>query len=152
MLYPLDHETLKAGAELWPPWHSHRYHTKDVWRVWVEWITSCPVALPGLVIMFFKLLKIVGTTSELMHACLVTQSCPTLCDPLDCSLPGSSVHGILQAIILEWIVISFSRGFSWPRDRTWVSCIAGRFFTVWATGKAILNSWETKLFKPGLHI
>ena len=52
--------------------------------------------------------------------------CPTLCDPMDCSPPGSSVHGILQARILEWVAISFSRGSSQPRDRTWVSCIAGR--------------------------
>ena len=58
------------------------------------------------------------------------QSGPTLCDPMDCSLPGSSVHGILQARILEWVVIPFSRGSSQPRDRTLVSCIAGRFFTV----------------------
>ena len=46
----------------------------------------------------------------------VTQSCPTLCDPMDCTLPGYSVHGILQARILEWVAISFSRGFSRPRD------------------------------------
>ena len=63
----------------------------------------------------------------------VAQYCPTLCDPIDCSLPGSSVHGILQARILEWVAISFSRGSSWPRYRTQVSCIAGRRFTVWAT-------------------
>ena len=65
---------------------------------------------------------------------LVAQSCPTLCDPMDCSLPGSSVHGILQARILEWVAIPFSRGSSWPRDWTQVSCIAGRFFTIRATG------------------
>ena len=47
---------------------------------------------------------------------------------MDCSLPGSSVHGISQARILEWVVISFSRGSSWSRNRTWVSCLAGRFF------------------------
>ena len=60
----------------------------------------------------------------------VAQSCPTLCDPVDCSRPGSSAHGILQARILEWVTISFSRVSSQPRDRTLVSCIAGRFFTV----------------------
>ena len=49
---------------------------------------------------------------------LVTQSCPTLCDPISCSLPGFSVHGISQARSLEWVAISFSRGFSWPRDQT----------------------------------
>ena len=51
---------------------------------------------------------------------------------MDCSLPGSSVHGILQARTLEWVAISFSRGSSQPRDRTQVSCVAGRFFTNWA--------------------
>ena len=56
--------------------------------------------------------------------CLVTQSYPTLCDPMDRSLPGFSVHGILQARILEWVAISFSRGSSWPRDRTQVSCLS----------------------------
>ena len=56
----------------------------------------------------------------------VAQSCLTLCDPMDCSLPGSSVHGIFQARILEWVTISFSRGTSWPRDRTRVSGIVGR--------------------------
>ena len=50
------------------------------------------------------------------------QSCPTLCNPMDCSLPGSSIHGILQARILEWVAIPFSRGSSPPRDRTQVSC------------------------------
>ena len=64
---------------------------------------------------------------------LVTKSCPTVYDPMDCSLPGSSVHGIFQERILEWVVISFSRGSSWPRDQTQVSCIAGRFFIDWAT-------------------
>ena len=63
----------------------------------------------------------------------VTQSCPSLWDLMDCSLPGSSVHGIFQARILEWIAISFSRGSSQPRDRTQVSRIVGRRFTVWAT-------------------
>ena len=60
----------------------------------------------------------------------VTQSCPTLCDPMDCSLPGSSVHRIFQARVLEWVAISFSRGSSQPRDRTQVSCTAGRCFTI----------------------
>ena len=59
-----------------------------------------------------------------------------LCNPMDCSLSGSSVHGIFQARILEWIAISFTRGSSWPRAGTWVSQIAGRFFTIWATREA----------------
>ena len=60
----------------------------------------------------------------------VAQSCPTLCDPVDCSLSGSFVHGILQARILEWIAIPFSRGSSQPRDQTQASHIAGGFFTI----------------------
>ena len=60
---------------------------------------------------------------------LVAQSCPTLCEPMDCSPPRSSVHEIFQARILEWVAISFSRGSSKPRDRTRVSCTAGKFFT-----------------------
>ena len=61
---------------------------------------------------------------------LVPQSCPALCDPMDCSPPGSAFHGILQAGILEWVAILFSRGSSQPRDRTQVSCIADRFFSI----------------------
>ena len=68
---------------------------------------------------------------------LVPESWPTLCDPMDCSPPGSSVYGILQARILEWVAISFSRESFWPRDWTPVSCITGRFITVWAIGKSI---------------
>ena len=66
---------------------------------------------------------------------LVTQSCLTLYDPMDCSPPGSPVHGILQARILEEIAIPFSRRSSQPRDQIWISCVAGRFFTVWNTGE-----------------
>ena len=62
---------------------------------------------------------------------LVAQSCPTLWDPMDCSLTGSSVHGILQARILEWTTMPFSRGSSQARDWTWVTYVAGRFFTIW---------------------
>ena len=65
------------------------------------------------------------------------QSCLTLCDPTDCSLPGSSVHEILQARILKWVVMLSSRRSSWPRYQTLVFCIAGRFFTIWATGMPV---------------
>ena len=66
----------------------------------------------------------------------VAQSHPTLCNPMDYSSSGFSVHGILQARMLEWVAIPFSKGSSWPRDQILVSCIAGRFFTVWATREA----------------
>ena len=61
---------------------------------------------------------------------LVVQSCLAFCDPMECGLPGSSVHGILQARILEWVAIPFSRGSSQPRDRAQIFCLAGRFFTI----------------------
>ena len=69
--------------------------------------------------------------------CLVTQSCPTLCDPTDCSLPGSSVHGILQSRVLECVAVPSSRGCSLPRDCTQVSCIAGGFITICFLGMFI---------------
>ena len=68
---------------------------------------------------------------------LVAQSCPTLCDPVDCSPPSSSVHGTLQARILEWLAISSSRGSSQPGDRIQVSCVAGGFSPVRATRQAL---------------
>ena len=64
---------------------------------------------------------------------LVTQSCPALYNPMDCSPPGSSIHGILQARLLEWVAILFCRGSSQARNQTHISCIAGRLFTIWAT-------------------
>ena len=93
----------------------------------------------------------------------VAQSCLTLYDPMDCSLSGSSVHGIFQARVLEWIAISFSRGSSRPRNRTRVSRIAGRRFTVWATREArcitlvvrissfmVWSDWDVKFRLSGL--
>ena len=76
--------------------------------------------------------------------CWVAQLCLTFCDSMDCSSPGSSVHGIVQARILEWVAISSSRGSSRPRDQTQVSCIAGGFFTIWATRGALIKPWNTK--------
>ena len=67
---------------------------------------------------------------------LVIQTCLTLCSPMDYSPPGSSIHGILQARILEWVAITLSRRSSWPWDWTQISCIAGGFFTIWATREA----------------
>ena len=76
------------------------------------------------------------------HMLTHAQSCLTLCNPMDCSPPGSSVHRILQARIVEWIAIPFSRGSCLPKDRTRVSCIssiAGRFFTAEPLGKPTPN-------------
>ena len=77
-------------------------------------------------------MRIQNTTVCVSHS----ELCLTLCNSMDCNLPGSSVYGILQARILEWIAVPFSRGSSQPRDWTQVSCTAGRFFTIWATREA----------------
>ena len=79
----------------------------------------------------------------------VTLSCPTLWDPMDCSLLGFSVHGIFQARVLEWVAISFSRGSSQTRDWTQVSCIVGRRFTLWATREALKKAecWRIDAFE-----
>ena len=84
------------------------------------------------------------------------QLCPPLFDPIDCSLPGSSVHGILQARILEQTVMPFSRGSSRPRDWTQVFHIAGRFFTMWARREALSlgifpSCWKNLQWLPILH-
>ena len=89
--------------------------------------------------MFFLSLKW-AYLSECMYmcVCVLSQSlCLTLCDPMDCSLPDSSVHGIPQAKILKWVAISFSRGSSWPRDPTHICCALciGRLYH-WVTWEA----------------
>ena len=97
-----------SQADVLQPFPFHGHYTLG-WN-----LASCGPLLSGSILEF--------------HVCvLVTQSCPTLCDSRDCSSPGISVHGILQARILEWIAIPFSRGTSQPRDQTLVFCTAGRF-------------------------
>ena len=97
----------------------------------------------------------VGHNVTTEHVCmcecvLVTQSCLTPCDPLDCSPPDYSIHRILQARMLEQVAIPFPKGSSQPRDQTSVSCIAGRFFTVWVTREAHIEKkfpYETWILK-----
>ena len=101
----------------------------------------------------------IENTSELLCVCVCVcvcvrahargQSCPTLCNTMDCSLPGSSVHGIFQASVLEWVAISSSRLSSQPRNQTSVSCMTGRFFTIWTTWEALE---KVKAPKSGLQI
>ena len=82
------------------------------------------------------------------HMCVLPQSCLTLCDPMDCSPPSSSVHGISQARTLERVDISFSRGSSWPRDWTWISCLSciGR----WVLYQ--LRPWASPLWRVRLNL
>ena len=81
--------------------------------------------------------------STCMHACSVASVVSTLCDPVDCRLPGSSVHGILQERILKWIAVSFSRGSSQPRDQTTISCLAGGFSYHWAVREVLWTHMKT---------
>ena len=87
------------------------------------------------------------------RSCVCAQSCPALCNPMDYSPPGSSVHGIFQTRILEQVVICFPRGSSWPRDLTYISCVAGGFFTTEPPGKPreeeiVDKSLGGKIIKP----
>ena len=79
--------------------------------------------------------------SRVCVCCYFSRVWSTLCDPVDCNPPGSPVHGIFPARILEWVAISFSRGSSWPRDRTWVSHIASRLFYY------LSHQWSSKWTK-----
>ena len=83
--------------------------------------------------------------------CLVAQLWPTLWDPMDCSQPSSSVHGVLQAIMLEWVAMPSSRESSQPRDWTEVSCIAGGVVTIWATRESPrILEWVALPFSRGI--
>ena len=86
------------------------------------------------------------------------QSCLTPCDPMDCSPPGSSVRGILKVRILKRVAILFSRASSWPRDWTPVSCITGRYFTIWDSREALLkdlpnhfSQWLQRYIPTAMH-
>ena len=78
---------------------------------------------------------ILCSTEMCVGCCIVTKSWPILCDPMNCSPPGSSIHGISEARILEWVAISFPRGASRPRDGTHISHAVGRSFTAEPPGK-----------------
>ena len=101
----------------------------------------------GLSDMFnteFEICQLHFLSALIQHGVVVlVAKCLTLCNPMDCSLPCSSVHGIIQARTLEWVADSFSRGSSQPRNWTWVSCIARRFFTNWAMREAQNNIKDT---------
>ena len=108
----------------WISFHKTLWVLHSIQILPASWsLSSCPLTLWATVLC----------------VCLFAQPCPTLCHPMACSPPGSSVHGILQARILEWVAMPSSRGSSQPRDRNQVSHIAGGFFTIWATREAPLS-------------
>ena len=94
---------------------------------WDNWMLSAKSKVDNFLLLYVQ-------KTKYMFLGLVIQSCPILCDPMNCSPLGSSVHGILQARMLEWVAIPSSRGSSWPRDWTCVSCV----------GKLILHCWATR--------
>ena len=137
-------------------WHSSKDSACQCLRGWFDpWLGRSlrrkwqltPVFLPG---KFHWQRSLTGyircnwagihTEFSMEGVCLVAQSCPTLHDPMDYSLLVSSVLGILQARILEWVTIPFSRVSSWHRDRTWVSCIAGGSFIIWVIGVLVIKN------------
>ena len=89
-----------------------------------------------------------GQRSLCSSCCLVAQSCPTFCNPMDCSPPGSSAHATSQARVLEWVAVPFSRRSFQLRDRTQVTCIAGRFFTAEPPGNdsqiSVAHPWVSR--------
>ena len=115
------------------------------WREVGSWYSK---TLPPLQFGLFNESPISFTEqgSELCSChCLVTTLCPALCNYMDCSPPGSAVHGTSEARILEWVTISFSRVSSWPRDQTCVSYIAGGFFTTEPSGKPKLCTINSQI-------
>ena len=110
-------------------------------------IPQCPSLLIHIIsFLLLSLLWLLMVHAQPLHLC------PSLCDPMDCSLPGSSVHGIFQTRILEWVAVPTSRGSSQPRDQTCtfcVSCIAGGFFIAESLGKPP-NGSEQPLFSSSL--
>ena len=113
----------------------------QIWEFTGSWHTRCSPSQSGWRLSFDALRE--------SYCRLAARSGPTLCNPMDCSPPSSSVYEISQAGILEGVTISFSRGSSWPRDWTWVSCIAGRFFTIWATRDVLTYVWVLQGRKNG---
>ena len=119
--------------------------------------SSCRTLVPPPEIQPLDLQRILLRTlfffyarSNLMVWYVCAPSCPTLCDRMYCSLPGSSIHGIFQARVLEWGAISFSRGSSWLRNRTQFSHIVGRYFTIWATREVLTATKSGAKTKYGM--
>ena len=95
------------------------------------------MCLRGLSLKWSTCINLFHKAILISNYVLVAKSCLTLCNCMGCRPPGSSVHGISQARILEWVAMSFSRGSSLPRGQTQVSCTAGRIFTGWARREGI---------------
>ena len=138
------------GIHVWENIHSRHHPTQSVTRLEASQVFIGTGMIWSLVEM--QLLTLQPWAGVCAGVCIrlcvyVCGSVMSVCDY--CSLPGSPVHGIFQARILEQVAISFSRGSSWPRDRTRVSSIAGRLFTVWATREAQFTPKYLKICLDG---
>ena len=139
---PHTNSVVGFNAQLFTIKKKYNWFTVLCFRCAVKWFSYTHIHILFQILFHYRLLQ----DTERRYLCrrallltisyvcvLVTQACLTLCDSMDCSPPGSSIHGILQARILEWVAIPFSRGSSPPRDWTLVSSTAGGFFNLWAT-------------------
>ena len=134
-------------------WDDLLFHWSGIIYLWcflktdvcMEW-SSMTYFLNCFSIMEINALYVVVAAAAAVRS---LQSGQTLCKPMDCSLPASSVHGILQARMLEMVAILFSRGSSWLRDPTQISHMANRFFTIWATREA---QWSRSICFVGMSL
>jgi len=126
---------------LQPKYHPDRKSIKSIWshvsfKACVSLLIFClddlSIGVNGL-----NCCVAINFSFYCMYMCSVAQSCPNLCNPMDCNLLGSSVHGLVQSRILQCVAIYSSRGSSWPRDQTHSSCVS------WV-GKQILYHWTTR--------
>ena len=111
---------------------------------WEKWLA--PSSHTNILEICFLNMCSICVCAKLLH------SCPTFYHPMDCSPPGSSVHGIFQGRILEWVAMPFSRKSSLPRDWTWVFCIAGRFFALSHQGRSFIILHHVKKFRLPLKV
>jgi len=146
------HGILQARIQEWVSITFFRVFSQPSYRTWVSCISDSLLSLqPGKLIYdntYYQFKK--DELYFILHYSMYNFLCVFLCDSrsvisdslqsLDCSPPGSSVHGILQARILEWVAIPFSRGSFWPKDQICISCIAGRFLLSGLPGKPIMDT------------
>ena len=143
----------KGGVLPFPGWVAHFAQVILIPEEWKTAAVCCGYhGTAGLLCNFLVFISSHNSSYICCWWCLVTKLCPTLCDPMDCNLPGSSVHGILRARTLEWGAISFSRGSSPPRDWTHVSCAGRQFLFHWATREAPGFPWLLTDEQTGLPI
>ena len=129
-------QKLEKCLSTWFTWSCCLWNPEAMWRR-LGWSARCWTCVAHMSLpKFYSCPEASGSwvSQPVNFPCMCV--CMTLCGPVVCSPAGSSVHGILQARILEWVAMPFSRGSSPPRDQTRASCVAGRFFTIWATMEA----------------